>query len=118
MTGPTLDLAMVGNCQIASLIDRDGTHVWTCWPRFDGDPMFCDLLAGSETPGRAGRWAIELIDQASSTQTYERNTAIVETTLADKEGASLVITDFCPRFRQYERNYRPAMLVRIISARR
>ena len=24
------------------------------------------------------------------------------------------ITDFCPRFRQYDRNFRPAMLVRIV----
>jgi GH15 family glucan-1,4-alpha-glucosidase len=114
MTKPTLDLAMVGNCQIASLIDRNATHVWTCWPRFDGDPVFCDLLAGSDAPNRAGRWAIELIDQVSSTQVYERNTAIVETTLSDQVGASVTITDFCPRFRQYDRNYRPAMLVRIV----
>src|SRR3974390_3019315 len=70
MTNPNLDLAMVGNCQIASLIDRDATHVWTCWPRFDGDPVFCDLLAGSDAPNRAGRWAIELIERVSSTQVY------------------------------------------------
>ena len=105
---------MVGNCQIASLIDRQATHVWTCWPRLDGDPVFCDLLAGSDAPQRAGLWSIELIDLASSTQVYERNTAIVETTLTDRDGASLVVTDFAPRFRQYERNYRPAMLVRIV----
>jgi GH15 family glucan-1,4-alpha-glucosidase len=114
MSTPTLELAMVGNCQIASLIDCNGTHVWTCLPRFDGDPVFCDLLAGSSAPERAGRWAIELLDQASCTQVYERNTAIVETTLTDTEGASVVITDFCPRFRQYDRNYHPAMVVRIV----
>jgi GH15 family glucan-1,4-alpha-glucosidase len=114
MNMPNLDLAMVGNCQIASLIDRNATHVWTCWPRFDADPVFSDLLAGSDAHDRIGRWAIELLDQVSSTQTYERNTAIVETTLTDKDGSALVITDFCPRFRQYERNYRPAMLVRMV----
>ena len=114
MDTPNLDLAVVGNCQIASLIDRNATHVWTCWPRFDADPVFCDLLAGSRAPERSGRWAIELLDQVSSSQVYERNTAIVETRLTDKDGATVVITDFCPRFRQYERNYRPAMLVRIV----
>ena len=105
---------MTGNCQIASLIDGSGTHVWTCMPRFDGDPVFSDLMAGSDAPDRPGRWAIELLEQVSSTQTYERNTAIVETTLTDSHGAVLAITDFCPRFRQYDRNFRPAMLVRIV----
>jgi GH15 family glucan-1,4-alpha-glucosidase len=114
MSTATLDLAMTGNCQIASLIDGSGTHVWTCMPRFDGDPVFSDLMAGSDAPDRPGRWAIELLEQVSSTQTYERNTAIVETTLTDSHGAVLAITDFCPRFRQYDRNFRPAMLVRIV----
>jgi GH15 family glucan-1,4-alpha-glucosidase len=110
----TLDLGMTGNCQVASLIDANGTHVWTCMPRFDGDPVFSDLMAGSDAPNRHGRWAIELLDQASSKQTYERNTAIVETTLADSHGAIVAITDFCPRFRQYDRTFRPSMLVRIV----
>jgi GH15 family glucan-1,4-alpha-glucosidase len=114
MSTATLDLAMTGNCQVASLIDANGTHVWTCMPRFDGDPVFSDLMAGSDAPNRRGRWGVELLEQASSTQVYERNTAIVETTLTDSQGAVLAITDFCPRFRQYDRNFRPAMLVRIM----
>ena len=114
MSIATLNLAMTGNCQVASLIDGNGTYVWTCMPRFDGDPVFSDLMAGSDEPGRHGRWAIELIDQASSSQVYERNTAIVETTLTDSQGAVVAITDFSPRFRQYDRTFRPAMLVRIV----
>jgi GH15 family glucan-1,4-alpha-glucosidase len=114
MSTASLDLAMTGNCQVASLIDGNGTHVWSCLPRFDGDPVFSDLMAGSDAPNRPGRWAIELLEQTSSTQAYERNTAIVETTLTDSHGAVLAITDFCPRFRQYDRNFRPAMLVRIV----
>jgi GH15 family glucan-1,4-alpha-glucosidase len=114
MSTATLDLGLTGNCQIASLIDANGTHVWTCMPRFDGDPVFSDLMAGSDASHRHGRWAIELLDQASSKQTYERNTAILETTLTDSHGAIVAITDFCPRFRQYDRNFRPAMLVRIV----
>jgi len=113
MAGPTLDLGVTGNCQVASLIDRHGTHVWTCMPRLDGDPAFCELLAGSSAGG-AGRWAIELLDEASCSQTYERNTAILETTITDTQGGVVAITDFCPRLRQYERNFRPAMLVRLV----
>jgi GH15 family glucan-1,4-alpha-glucosidase len=109
-----LELGLTGNCQVASLIDRQGTHVWTCMPRLDGDPVFCDLLTGTHAAERPGRWAVELVDQANSRQTYERNTAILETTLTDTHGAVVTITDFCPRFSQYARNFRPAMLVRIL----
>ncbi len=114
MNAANLELGLTGNCQVASLIDRQGTHVWTCLPRLDGDPAFCELLAGSTAGPRGGRWAVEMIDQASSTQSYDRNTAILETTITDTQGAVVSITDFCPRLRQYERNYRPAMLVRIV----
>ena len=110
----SLNLGLIGNCQVASLVDADGTHVWTCLPRLDGDPAFCELLAGSDAAAREGRWAIELIDLVSSSQNYERNTAILETTLTDAQGAAISITDFCPRFRQYGRNFRPAMLVRVV----
>jgi GH15 family glucan-1,4-alpha-glucosidase len=109
-----LTLGMTGNCQVASLVDRIGTHVWTCMPRLDGDPVFCDLLSGSNDPDRGGRWGVELLDRVGSTQTYERNTAILETTLTDSAGGVVSITDFCPRFRQFERNFRPATLVRIV----
>jgi len=113
-TAANLQLGLIGNCQLASLIDGQGTHVWTCLPRPDGDPAFCALLTGSAAPGGKGRWSVELVEQVSASQTYERNTAILETTLADAGGAVLSITDFCPRFRQYGRSFRPAALVRIV----
>ena len=40
----TLDLAVIGNCSCSALIDRQGRFVWSCLPRFDGDPVFCALL--------------------------------------------------------------------------
>jgi GH15 family glucan-1,4-alpha-glucosidase len=109
-----LQLGLIGNCQVASLIDSRGTHVWTCLPRLDGDPAFCELLAGSAARAGEGRWGVELIEQVSASQTYERNSAILETTLTDAAGAVLSITDFCPRFRQNGRSFRPASLVRIL----
>lgn len=114
MMGASLELGLTGNCQVASLIDTRGTHVWTCMPRLDGDPAFCDLIAGSAAPALGGRWGIELLDLASATQSYERNTAVLETVLTDSHGGAVAITDFCPRLRQYDRNFRPAMLVRLV----
>ena len=48
----TLDLAIIGNCQTAALVDPRGRIVWSCYPGFDGDPVFCDLLGGNGLLGR------------------------------------------------------------------
>src|SRR5258707_264952 len=106
-----LNLGVVGNSIIAALIDREGQIVWSCIPRLDGDPVFCGLLAKEGE----GVCAVDLIDRASSEQSYLGNTAILTTTLTDKSGAKIRITDFAPRFRQYERIFRPMMLIRRIE---
>jgi hypothetical protein len=36
----SLDLALIGNGRIGLLVDGEGTIVWGCFPRFDGDPHF------------------------------------------------------------------------------
>ncbi len=45
-----LDLAVIGNGRTAALVDRHARIVWWCFPRFDGDPVFCSLLDGDD-PG-------------------------------------------------------------------
>jgi GH15 family glucan-1,4-alpha-glucosidase len=106
-----LNLGVIGNSIIAALIDRMGTIVWSCIPRLDGDPAFCGLLAKEGE----GIFAVDLVDQAASEQRYLGNTAILTTTLTDRSGAKIRITDFAPRFRQYERIFRPMMLIRRIE---
>jgi GH15 family glucan-1,4-alpha-glucosidase len=105
-----LDLAVAGNGKIAALIDTNARVSWLCWPRLDGDPVFCALLDG-EAPAH-GFADIELLNRAESVQRYRRNTAIVETELADRDGNRLLVTDTVPRFRQLGRMFRPPMLVR------
>jgi GH15 family glucan-1,4-alpha-glucosidase len=112
----SLDLAPIGNCSVSALIDPWGRFVWACAPRVDGDPVFCALLSGSD-PAREeapGVWAIDLEDVAEQRQAYERNTAILRTTLTDKKGASLEIVDFCPRYSRHNRLYRPLAFARIV----
>ncbi len=110
-----LDLAPIGNCAASALIDCNGAFVWACVPRIDGDPMFCALLSGEDAADvKRGVWAIDLIDQVSSTQNYERNTPILRTTLTDSRGGAIEIVDFCPRFRRHHRPYRPNAYVRIV----
>jgi GH15 family glucan-1,4-alpha-glucosidase len=107
-----LDLAVIGNCAVAALIDRAGRYVWHCHPRLDADPIFCSLL-DADIDG--GFMDVEVSDLVSCEQSYRRNTPILTTTLTDSNGASLFITDFVPRFSQYGRMFRPAMLMRRIE---
>jgi hypothetical protein len=108
-----LDLALVGNCQIAALLDRRARIVWACLPRFDGDPTFCALLAGKAEP-EAGFYDVELLELARSEQRYLANTAIVETVLYDSSGGAVKVIDFAPRFQQHGRFFRPMSLVRMV----
>jgi GH15 family glucan-1,4-alpha-glucosidase len=108
----SLDLAVVGNCRTAALVDEHARIVWWCFPRFDGDPVFSRLLAGKEEKG----FSDVVLDQlAASEAAYVRNTAIVQTILTAKDGAKVRITDFAPRFRNLGRVMRPPQLVRMIE---
>lgn len=110
-----LDLAVVGNCEVAALIDARGTIVWMCLPQPDGDPVFNALLRPSLGKSPRGVFAVELAGLQSASQTYQRNTAIVETLLEADDGSVVRITDFCPRFEARGRVFRPRTLVRTIA---
>ena len=60
-----LDLALVGNCTIAALVDARANINWCCFPRFDGDPIFCSLLRETDDYGFFG---VELADYDRSEQ--------------------------------------------------
>lgn len=108
---PSLDLGVIGNCAVAALVDRSGSLVWTCWPRLDGDPIFCSLVDGDAA--RSGFFSIALDEGGECEATYLRNTAIVRTVHRAADGASFSVTDFAPRFRQFGRIFHPAMIVRV-----
>jgi hypothetical protein len=108
-----LDLAPIGNCAIASLIDPHARHVWCGFPRLDSDPVFNALLNGDEPP--SGFMDVQVDGFSLASQNYVRNTAVLETVLNTERGESLRIIDFAPRFRQFGRNFRPPMLVRRIE---
>ena len=54
----SLDLALVGNGTIGALINPTGDVVWGCFPRFDGDPMFCSLLRDAPGEDHAGEFRV------------------------------------------------------------
>lgn len=111
----TLDLALVGNGAIGALVSREADIVWTCIPRFDGDPVFCSLLRGAAQPDRKGVFSVEMIGRARSEQQYMADTPILVTRFFDAHGASIQVTDFAPRFQQDGKLFSPMMLVRRIE---
>lgn len=111
---PSLDLAVIGNGHVAALIDKEATIVWGCWPKINGDAVFCALVDGDAPT--TGFFSINFAGGvATSQQSYIRNTAIVRTVLIDNDGASFAVTDFAPRFRQHGRTFRPSMIIRRIE---
>lgn len=108
----SLELALIGNCQVGALIDSSADIVWYCLPRFDGDPVFCSLLQNHESGTGTGYCSVELMDYARTEQSYLPNSAVLVTRLFDTGDSVIEITDFAPRFRHHGRMYMPMMLIR------
>ena len=99
----SLDLGLIGNGTIGALLNPTADIVWACFPRFDGDPVFCSLLRGPTRDADFGCFAVELGDFVRAEQEYLVNTPILVTRLYDRTGGCVEITDAAPRFRQYGR---------------
>ncbi|HEY1311871.1 MAG TPA: glycoside hydrolase family 15 protein, partial [Pseudolabrys sp.] len=112
MTDHGLDLAVIGNGRTAALVNPEARIMWWCLPRYDGDPVFCRLIAGADEKG----FTDVLLDKmAANTSDYVRNTAVVVTELIDENGGKVRITDFAPRFQAFGRTFRAPQLMRIIE---
>jgi GH15 family glucan-1,4-alpha-glucosidase len=104
------DLGLIGNCQVAALVERSGAIVWCCLPRFDSDPVFSTLLDQDS----GGEFVVASSDDVMGTQRYLDNTNVLETTFTGRDGAFRVL-DFAPRFILYDRVFRPTQLLRIVE---
>jgi hypothetical protein len=107
-----LDLAVIGNNRIAALVDTKARLLWWCFPCLDSDPVFCRLIAGDE---ERGFFDVVLNGFVKAESQYVDNTAIVTTLLTAEDGAQVRMTDFAPRFRNFDRMLRPPQLMRVIE---
>jgi GH15 family glucan-1,4-alpha-glucosidase len=86
------DYGLIGDCETAALVGRDGSIDWLCWPAFDSDACFAALLG----TGKHGRWLIAPADEIKHTsRRYWDNTLILETRFETDNGTVAVI-DFMP----------------------
>jgi len=86
------DYGLIGDCETAALVSKDGSIDWLCWPRFDSGACFAALLGNSKN----GRWRIAPAQAKSRiTRRYRPATLILETTFTTADGEVTVI-DFMP----------------------
>jgi GH15 family glucan-1,4-alpha-glucosidase len=101
------DYAIIGDCETAALVGRDGSIDWLCWPRFDSRACFAALLGDDEN----GRWKIAPVGDTRIQRRYRKGTLILETEFESPEGM-VTLVDFMPL-----RDENPD-LVRIVRGKR
>jgi GH15 family glucan-1,4-alpha-glucosidase len=70
------DYGLLGDCETAALVGRDGSIDWLCWPAFDSDACFAAILGTRKN----GRWLIAPADEVVRTsRRYWDNTLILQT---------------------------------------
>ncbi len=106
----TYQTGIIGNCSYLAHINKNTNVDWLCWPRFDSSFVFGGLLDDE----KGGEFSIRPAGEYTSHQYYLENTNILCTEISDDEG-TYRISDFAPRFHQYERYYKPLMLIRKVE---
>jgi GH15 family glucan-1,4-alpha-glucosidase len=88
------DYALIGDCETAALVSRDGSIDWLCFPRFDSPACFAALL-GTEDHGR---WRIMPAGRIRKLRRrYRDGTLILETDFVTDEGEVQLIDCMPPR---------------------
>jgi GH15 family glucan-1,4-alpha-glucosidase len=83
------DYALIGDCQTAALVARDGSIDWLCVPRFDSPACFAGLLGSPEH----GRWQIAPVatETRAIRRRYRPGTLVLETDYETDTGAVTVV---------------------------
>ena len=111
MTKHTYDYGLIGNCSYQAHIHKNTNIEWMCWPRFDSSFIFGAMLDDE----KGGEFSIKPSGEIhASKQYYLENTNILCTEITCDEG-SYRVTDFAPRFHQYDRYFKPLMLIRKVE---
>lgn len=84
--------ALIGDCETAALVGRNGSIDWLCWPAFDSDACFAAILGTHKN----GRWLVAPSDDIITiSRRYLGDTLILETRFETKSG-TVALIDFMP----------------------
>jgi GH15 family glucan-1,4-alpha-glucosidase len=92
MPSPIEDYALIGDCQTAALVARDGSIDWLCFPRFDSGACFAALLGTPEH----GRWLLTPVAEVRQVRRRYRPGTLVLETDYEVEGGAVTLVDCMP----------------------
>jgi GH15 family glucan-1,4-alpha-glucosidase len=104
------DYCMIGDCETAALVSREGSMDWLCWPTFSSAACFAALLGTRDH----GFWQIAPAGKVKAVRRqYEAHTLVVETTFETRDGEVCLIDFMPPR----ERHSHVVRIVRGVRGR-
>lgn len=86
------DYGLIGDCETAALVGRNGSIDWLCWPSFDSDACFAALLG---SPGN-GRWLIAPAGEVTATTRRYRDASLILETRYETTEGTVALIDFMP----------------------
>jgi len=88
------DYALIGDCETAALVGRDGSIDWLCFPRFDSPACFAALLGTPEH----GRWLLAPAGNSRRVRRrYREGTLVLETEYETDSGVVALADCMPPR---------------------
>jgi GH15 family glucan-1,4-alpha-glucosidase len=108
MAGRIEDYALIGDCETAALVGRDGSVDWLCLPRFDSASCFAALLGTRDH----GRWLLAPAGEVRAVRRRYRDGSLVLETEFETEAGTVALVDCMPL-----RTEGPA-LIRVVEGRR
>jgi len=86
------DYSLIGDCETAALLSRDGSIDWLCWPSFSSGACFAALLGTRDN----GYWKIAPVAKVKKIhRNYVADTLIMETSF-ETAGGEVCVIDFMP----------------------
>jgi GH15 family glucan-1,4-alpha-glucosidase len=86
------DYALIGDCETAALVNREGSVDWLCFPRFDSPACFAALLGTPEH----GRWLLGPAGPVKRRKRHYRGQTLVLETEHETEEGTVSVIDFMP----------------------
>ncbi|MDB5368172.1 MAG: glucoamylase [Rhodospirillales bacterium] len=87
------DYALIGDCETAALVGRDGSIDWLCWPCFDSGACFAALVGTRDN----GRWRIAPVDATARVTRHYRDGTMILVTRFETDDGVVELIDCMPQ---------------------